>query len=68
MRNTKKDKRIKAAIVDYYGPAGIGDVSIDKLLRHIAGRKLIQLTDELRSDIFAIKQNMQDSKYMESLL
>lgn len=66
MRNTNKDKRIKFAIVDYFGPAISNDISVEKLLRHIAGRHLIHnLSDELRSDIFAIKTNMQDPIYMD---
>lgn len=66
MRNTIKDKRIKFAIVDYYGPAISSDISIEKILRHIAGRKLMPLTEDLKSDIFAIKINLQDSIYMGS--
>ena len=65
MRNTQKDKRIKFAIVDYFGPAISNDISIEKLLRHIAGRKIIHnLSEEIKSDIFAIKINMSDPVYM----
>ena len=65
MRNTTKDRRIKFAITDYYGPAGLNEISIENLLKHIAGRKIIHnLSEEIKSDIFAIKTNMTDSIYM----
>ena len=65
MRATRKDKRIVFAIKDYYGPSGLGEISIENLLKHIAGRKIIHnLSDEIRSDIFAIKINMTDPIYM----
>ena len=65
MRNTTKDKRIKFAITDYYGPAGLNEISIENLLKHIAGRKIIHnLSEEIKSDIFAIKINMTDPIYM----
>jgi hypothetical protein len=65
MRNTQKDRRIKFAITDYYGPAGLNEISVENLLKHIAGRKIIHnLSEEIKSDIFAIKINMQDPIYM----
>ena len=68
MRNTTKDRRIKFAITDYYGPAGLNEISIENLLKHIAGRKIIHnLSEEIKSDIFAIKTNMQDLIYMSSV-
>ena len=68
MRSTNKDKRIYFAIKDYYGPAELNDISVEKLLRHIAGRKIIHnLSEEIKSDIFAIKINMQDPIYMGSV-
>jgi len=68
MRNTNKDKRIAFAIKDYYGPAIANDISVEKLLRHIAGRHLIHnLSEEIKSDIFAIKINMSDPIYMGSV-
>jgi hypothetical protein len=68
MRNTTKDRRIKFAITDYYGPAGLNEISTENLLKHIAGRKIIHnLSEEIKSDIFAIKTNMQDSIYMSSV-
>lgn len=68
MRKTKKDSRINFAIKDYYGPAKSTEISIEQLLRHIAGRKIIHnLSDELKSDIFAIKINMSDPIYMDSI-
>ena len=68
MRNTTKDKRIFSATKDYYGTGVATDVSINKIAMHITGRKLMNLTEELKSDIFAIKNNMQDSVYMESFI
>lgn len=64
MRNTPKDKKISAAIKDYYGPDGLKEISVEKLLRHIAGRRLIHdLSEELKSDIWAIRENMKDDIY-----
>ncbi len=64
MRNTKKDKRIKFAVGDYYGTGKPDHISIEKISLHLTGRKLMVLNDELKSDIFAIKENMKDSLYM----
>lgn len=68
MRNTKKDKKIFSAVKDYYGTGVPGNISIPKIALHITGRKLMKLDDELRSDIFKIKQNMKDSMYIGSLI
>ena len=68
MRNTNKDKRIFAATKDYYGTGISNDISIPKISLHITGRKLMPLTEELKSDIFAIKENLKDSVYMESVI
>jgi len=66
MRNTQKDKRIFAAVKDFYGPGIPKDVSIPKIALHITGRKSMPLNEELKRDIFLIKENMKDSIYMES--
>ena len=68
MRATKKDTRIFSATKDYYGPSGAGNISVDKVALHITGRKKIVLNDELRSDIFAIRENMKDDFYMNQLI
>jgi len=68
MRQTKKDLRIFSAVKDYYGEGVAGDVSITKISLHITGRKLITLTNELKSDIFKIRENMKDNFYMNNLL
>ena len=68
MRNTNKDKRIVFAIKDYYGKDIPKEISVEKLLRHVAGRKIIHnLSEGIKSDIFAIKINMQDPIYMDSV-
>lgn len=69
MRQTRKDKRISFAIKDYYGPSGLNEISIENLLKHIAGRKIIHnLSGEIRSDIWAIRENMKDALYTGQIL
>ena len=66
MRNTIKDKRIFGATRDYYNDKG---GRVDQIAYHITGRKhLKDLTEEEKSDIWAIKINMSDSTYMSGLV
>jgi len=66
MRNTIKDKRIFGATRDYYNDKG---GRVDQIAYHITGRKhLKDLTEEEKSDIWAIKINMLDSIYMSGLV
>lgn len=66
MRNTIKDKRIFGAVRDYYNGKG---GRVDKIAFHITGRKRLRdLTEEEKSDIWAIKVNLQDSVYMKGIL
>lgn len=52
---------------DYYGTGISTDISIPKIALHITGRKHIALSDELKSDIWAIRENMKDALYMGKL-
>ena len=65
-RNTIKDNRIFLAVRNYYNETG---VRINQIALHITGRKkLSDLTEEEKSDVWAINQNMTDSIYMKELL
>ena len=65
MRNTIKDKRIFGATRDYYNDKG---GRVDLIAYHLTGRKhLKDLTEEEKSDIWAIRQNMEDKVYMDGL-
>ena len=62
MRNTLKDKRIFFATRDYFNDKGD---RVDQIAYHITGRKLLRdLTDEEKSDVWAIRQNLSDPIYM----
>lgn len=61
MRQTSKDRRIKFAVQDYYNSWTKRELEI---ATHIAGRKVIELTEEEKSDIRCIKDNMTDRIYM----
>lgn len=66
MRNTIKDKRIFGAVRDYYNDK---NGRIDQIAYHLTGRKLLKdLTEEEKSDIWAIRQNMTDEIYMKEIL
>jgi len=62
MRKTNKDKRIFFATRDYFNDKG---GRVDKIAYHITGRKLLKdLTEQEKSDVWAIKVNMADAVYM----
>ena len=66
VRKTKKDKRIFFAVRDYYNVDGNPKESkrANEVALHITGRKNINLTEEERSDVRCIKENMKDMIYM----
>jgi hypothetical protein len=71
MRNTIKDKRIFSATRDYYNVADNPKQTkrTNQIAFHITGRKRLKdLTEEEKSDIWAIRQNMGDSVYMDRLV
>jgi hypothetical protein len=66
MRNTIKDKRIFGAVRDYYNDKG---GRVDLLAYHLTGRKhLKDLTEQDKSDLWAIRTNMEDKTYMDGLV
>lgn len=61
-RNTNKDKRIFFAVRDYYND---NSKRVNQIALHLTGRrKLKDLTEEEKSDIWAIRENMADKVYM----
>jgi hypothetical protein len=66
MKNTNKDKRIFGAVRDYFNDRG---GRTDRIAYHITGRKLLKdLTEEEKSDIWSIRQNLTDTIYMAGIV
>lgn len=60
MRSTKKDTKIKEAVKDYYNSFGVREREI---ALYITGRKKIEMTQEEKSDVWAIRTNIEVGEY-----
>ncbi|OGZ66577.1 MAG: hypothetical protein A3C58_02640 [Candidatus Staskawiczbacteria bacterium RIFCSPHIGHO2_02_FULL_34_10] len=67
VKKSLKQKLIMKAVYDYFG-IGIDKVRANQIAIFLMGRKKgVNLTDEEKSDAWAIKINLTDKVYLEGL-